>query len=45
LLFMEPVDQKRSSLPSPEELKHKILIKAKKNPTDCYRKYRHRDIQ
>jgi len=30
LLFKEPVDQNRSVLPSPEELKHKILIKAKK---------------
>ena len=30
LLFMEPVDQTRSSLQYPEDLKHKILIKAKK---------------
>ena len=30
LLYNEPVDQSLSQLPSPESLKHKILIKAKK---------------
>ena len=30
LLYTEPVDQSLSELPSPESLKHKILIKAKK---------------
>ena len=30
MLFAEPVDTSKSQLPSPESLKHKILIKAKK---------------
>jgi hypothetical protein len=32
MLFADPVGEERITLPSPEELKHKILVKAKKLP-------------
>jgi len=36
MLYTDPVGEDRTALPSPEELKHKILIKAKKLPPGTF---------